>query len=119
MGLSLCLRTQIRVLPHALLVIIFIPAERPVMVAMLCLSFDTLLIIAYSGVNARGDNEVQTHVSAEVRRGNAFLFCTTVPYLYVCGDLDWCSHVLLIFTEPRGETCRAVEICNFIKVIEY
>lgn len=66
------------------------------MVAMLCLRFDTLLIIAYSGVNSRGDKEAQTHVSAELRRGNAFLFCTTVPYLYVCGDLDLCNHVLLI-----------------------
>lgn len=37
--LSLCLRTQIRVLSPVLLVIIFMPAKRPVMVAMLCLEF--------------------------------------------------------------------------------
>lgn len=118
--LSLCLRTQIRVLPRALLVIVFMPAEGPAMFAMLCLSFDTLLIIVHSAiVNSRGGNEAQTQVSAELRRGNAFLFCTTVPYLYVCGDLGSCNHVLLIFTELRGKTCRAVEICNFVKVIEH
>ena len=74
------------------------PAEQLAMVAMLCLSFDTLLIIADSAVNSRGDNGAWSHVSAELQRGSAFLFCTTVPYLYVCGDLDLHNHVLLIFT---------------------
>lgn len=117
--LGLCLRTQIRVLLHALQVIVFMPAEYAVMVAMLCLSFHTLLIIAYNAVNSRGDNEAQNHASAELWRSNAFLFCTTGPYLYVCGDLGSCNHVLLIFTEPRSETCWTVEMCNFLKVIEY
>lgn len=71
------------------------------MAAMLCPSFGTFLIIANSALNSRGDNEAQIHVSAELQRGNAFLSHTTDPYLYVCGDLDSCNHVLLIFTELK------------------
>lgn len=119
MRLALCLRTQIRVLPHALLLIVFMAAEKPAMVVMLCLSFDTLLIIPNSAVNSGGDNEARTRVSAGLQRGNAFQCCTTVPYWYGCGDPGSCNRVLLIFTELRGETCGAVGVCNFIKVIEY
>lgn len=36
------------------------------MIAVLSLSSDTLLIIAYTAVNSRGDNEARTHVSAEL-----------------------------------------------------
>lgn len=89
------------------------------MIAVLSLSSDTLLIIAYAAVNSRGDNEARAHVSAELWKGNAFLFCTAGPYLYVCRHLDSRNDVLLVSTEPRGETCGAVEMCNFIKVIEY
>lgn len=117
---DLSLRAQIRVLLHVLQVIVFMPAEWAAMVAMLCLSFHTLLIIAYSAVNSRGDNEAQNRVSAELWRGNAFLFCTTGPYLYVCGNLDSCNHACLAyFHRAKKWNMWTVEMCNFIKVIEY